>query len=382
MLRHGALYGRAHTLAITTDVLFAVGGAAAVPRWSSSSRTHNGRAELTARHPMKNLIVCCTLLLAGVTGCDRILGPPGHSLFDFDGGVVDDGTPRDAASCATLSSCALQAIPGGSSSLVAVWGSSENDVYVIDDASGDTSILHGPAASGLFTKQDDDVVHILHSVWGSGASDVYAVGNYGLVLHTPGDGTWSTQTDPLGDYLDAVWGSSASDVYAVGNLGAIIHSTGDGTWIQQPSGTSAILNAVWGASPTSVYAVGDNGTILRSDGSTWTADVSPSTQDLKAVWGAEGRVYAVGAGGTILCSAGSGWTTETAPTTANLSAIWGASAHRFLFAAGDGGVLLHSTGDGTWQPIATGTTESLAALFGGPSFYYVVGDGGTILRAP
>jgi hypothetical protein len=44
--------------------------------------------------------------------------------------------------------------------------------------------------------------------------------------------------------------------------------------------------------------------------------------------------------------------------------------------------LLHSSGDGTWQLITTGTTESLNAIWGGPHFYYVVGDGGLILRAP
>jgi hypothetical protein len=73
----------------------------------------------------------------------------------------------------------------------------------------------------------------LRGVWGSSATDVYAVGQSGLYagnIHHY-DGTDWTQVDTglgaLGsnDYR-GIWGTSASDIFVVGSLGAILHYGG------------------------------------------------------------------------------------------------------------------------------------------------------------
>ena len=46
--------------------------------------------------------------------------------------------------------------------------------------------------------------------------NVYAVGNVGTILHSTGNGTWAGQTSGTGNVLYGVWGSAASDIYAVG----------------------------------------------------------------------------------------------------------------------------------------------------------------------
>ena len=51
--------------------------------------------------------------------------------------------------------------------------------------------------------------------------------------------------------LNAVWGSSASDVYAVGAGASFLHSTGNGVWTVQSSPfsspfTNASLHGIWG----------------------------------------------------------------------------------------------------------------------------------------
>ena len=112
----------------------------------------------------------------------------------------------------------------------------------------------------------------LESVWGSSATDVFAVGDIGTILHYDGD-TWSGQASGSTNWLYGVWGSSATDVFAVGVDGTILHYDGD-TWSVQASGTGVGLLGVWGSSATDVFAVGGNraigeGTILHYDGDTW-----------------------------------------------------------------------------------------------------------------
>jgi hypothetical protein len=81
--------------------------------------------------------------------------------------------------------------------------------------SPDTSLVLTGATSGY-----------LYGIWGSSASDVYAVGNSAdtnvpLLYHKDGaNWTESSPVLPIGwrsDYLYSVWGSGASDVYAVGS---------------------------------------------------------------------------------------------------------------------------------------------------------------------
>ncbi len=66
----------------------------------------------------------------------------------------------------------------------------------------------------------------------------------------------------------SVWGSSATDVFAVGLGGRILHYDGN-TWSAQASGRAVWLKGVWGSSATDVFAVGEDSTILHYDGSDW-----------------------------------------------------------------------------------------------------------------
>jgi photosystem II stability/assembly factor-like uncharacterized protein len=63
-------------------------------------------------------------------------------------------------------------------------------------------------------------------------------------------------------YLKSVWGASATNVYAVGTRGAILHFDGS-SWSPMTTGTTATLYGIWGTTPTTVFVVGENGTILQ-----------------------------------------------------------------------------------------------------------------------
>jgi hypothetical protein len=51
---------------------------------------------------------------------------------------------------------------------------------------------------------------------------------------------------PQGNWLGAIWGSGASDVWAVGGLGTILHWDGS-AWTSVSSGTTNGLSGVWGS---------------------------------------------------------------------------------------------------------------------------------------
>lgn len=85
--------------------------------------------------------------------------------------------------------------------------------------------------------------------------------------------------------LLGVWGASASDVFAVGDMGTIIHYDGQ-SWTKMASNTSATIRDVWGTSGSNVYAVDQAWQIHHYDGSTWSSVNSWATnQWLLGVWG-------------------------------------------------------------------------------------------------
>lgn len=103
----------------------------------------------------------------------------------------------------------------------------------------------------------------LHGIWGSSATNVMVVGEYGRV-HV-GDGTsWKTLHTKdycLHEYLDkgcqlrGVWGSSPTNVYVVGFKGTVLHYDGK-TFRGSPTGVFGVLNSVWGAPGLGIFVAG------------------------------------------------------------------------------------------------------------------------------
>ena len=140
---------------------------------------------------------------------------------------------------------------------------------------------------------------------------VFAVGAYGTIVHGTGSSAnWSTQPTGTVKAIHGVWGTSATNVFAVGDNGTILRFNGS-NWTAMNSGTLENLTAVWGVAGSSiVFAVGDNGTILRYNGKGWTAMSSGTDASLHQVWGTtERHVYAVGQYGALLRFNGTNWYT-------------------------------------------------------------------------
>ena len=166
---------------------------------------------------------------------------------------------------------------GIQNNLLGVWGSSPSDVYAVGQASDAfiggqnyDCISHFDGRNWQEVKYG--YANVLHGISGVSSSDIFAVG--GVLLHyghnyNNTDSWMSIGAEFL--YLYDVWCYSASEGFAVGDGGNILHYDGIG-WKKMTSNTANDLLGVWGSSPSDVYAVGV-GIITHFDGETWSENI-------------------------------------------------------------------------------------------------------------
>lgn len=187
--------------------------------------------------------------------------------------------------------------------VASLWASSPTDMY-LTGYNGSNHIYH---FNGTTVTNQGAPMSALIDIWGTSATNVYAVGNSGTVMHNSGGGWFGEPTGTTGS-ISSIWGSSASDVWAVGALGSQVLHRDATSWSLMNKATTRILRGVWGSSATSVWAVGDTGTIEKFDGTSWTVQSSGVTTTLRGVGGSgPSDVWAVGASGTLLHFDGTTW---------------------------------------------------------------------------
>jgi len=102
--------------------------------------------------------------------------------------------------------------------------------------------------------------------------------------------------------INKLWGSSSSDLYAVGNNGLIAHYDGR-SWSKQESGTNVDLNDIYGLDGSHVWAVGTEGDYSRSvilyyDGKSWNKLYEGSYYGFNSIWTErQTRIYITGDSG-------------------------------------------------------------------------------------
>jgi hypothetical protein len=183
-----------------------------------------------------------------------------------------------------------------------VWGAAPNDLWAVGGAgNGDPPVLlHGDGAGWTevalptLTRAG---VSALYKVWGTGADNVYAVGQRGVVLHRVGS-AWREEFAGVSGDLVSLWGTDASHVLAVGGRGNALVARWDGhAWTARSLDPLPGLNGVWMRTPGAAHVVGVNGAVIRVDLATLTPveERAPTTLDLHSIFGdAAGRLTAVG----------------------------------------------------------------------------------------
>ncbi|HIA04340.1 MAG TPA: hypothetical protein EYN66_21010 [Myxococcales bacterium] len=110
----------------------------------------------------------------------------------------------------------------------------------------------------------------LHAVWGLPGSDLFAVGESGIVVRRDSDSSnWTSVNVPIHSTLRGVFGTASGLVMAVGDQGGCIVKEGNSEFALIETPTEHNLRDLWGRSNTDIYAVGDRATVLHYDGNTW-----------------------------------------------------------------------------------------------------------------
>jgi len=222
---------------------------------------------------------------------------------------------------------------------------------------GDTLILVGDSGlvlrywpgRGVF-RDSTTTTATLRGVWAASPTDIYAVGSAGTILRFAGQAIrgylgvtyryiWDADSSGTVHGLRAVWGSGADDIYAVGDAGTIRHF--DGTaWRGSSSGTAAVLTGVWGTGRDDVYVAAADGVVLRGSWRGWRAALRDSTASFTSVWGiSSDEVYVGSADGRVLRWDGERWAWLPGAGGGAVRALWGTAASPLL-AVGDGGLSL------------------------------------------
>ena len=247
-----------------------------------------------------------------------------------------------------------------------VWADGDDSAFAVG-LSGDVERF----ASGTWTQLPNTMTTTtLRAVWGTSATNVYAVGGAGTtgtVIHYNGS-SWTASTVGAAT-LDAVWGSGPNDIY-VGGAAGIYHSTDGSTWTPQGSSTSAI-QSIWGSSATDVFETVTSVGILHSDGTgLWVPLISPASAS--SISGSGPADVFAAAGSQIVHYTGAAWSTALVGTpTDDFQSIWAASPSA-LFAASNAGLDRYDgvswtkdTSNGGWHGVWARASDDAYAVGGG-----------------
>ena len=272
------------------------------------------------------------------------------------------------------------------SSLLGVWVEGDGDVVLVGQ---DGLVFEGDRVRGFAQTAELALGGELVDVWGTPDDALMiAVGAQGRIF-ARADGTWSEMQSPTSQALESVWGTSATDIWAVGRSGLAVHWDGE-AWTRVETPVTALIAAVWGDSESRYLAAGSGGTLLAWNGSAWLSVASGTKNNLRALESRDGDVWTVGAQATILRFNGLGWGGTKVqgipnadggedPITEELFAVWMA-ARDDGWAVGENGRILHW--DGTmWAIVETEWTTSLRGIYGlASNDVWAVGTAGHIIH--
>lgn len=224
-----------------------------------------------------------------------------------------------------------------------------------------------------------------HGVWGTGAGEVWMVGEQGEIDYFRGGSDGHSMLLHTQD-LRGIGGTSATDLWAVGKKGTVLRNQGAGGWRALPAQSARDLRAVWAVSASEVWAAGD-GVILRLEGGGWvsrTDGLAPGALPyLSSLWAtgptdvwAAGRA---GGRGVVLHWNGSQWSKVHEAATP-LNAVSGRSASD-VWVVGDAAVAVQWNG-ATWTPAPVQTERTLRGVWVSPSgVVWAAGDDQAVVRS-
>lgn len=210
-----------------------------------------------------------------------VVTPSSASVFTYAAAPRDIGMPTPSSAfvvganflLARLngSSWSIDAPPAGTRtnrSLNGVWASDAANAWVVGQQS---TIAHWDGARWGVLSDSTRPIAVpsdnYNAVWGAGGS-TWIVGDASIVRCTSLSNC-ATDPQPGAGALYGLWGTSATNIYAVGASGRILHFDG-ASWSSMTSPTRARLSRVAGSSANDVWAAGDT-VLLHFNGTAWTS---------------------------------------------------------------------------------------------------------------
>ena len=211
------------------------------------------------------------------------------------------------------SSWSSESVAGGVGNLMAVVPFAANDVWVVGhegiapflETEGRSSILHYDGSSWIYVMGDTQAY--LRGLTAIDSSHMWSAGGALEVGRDPDDkpivqssiffynsSSWARQAAPNGTSdLYGISALAASDVWAVGNIGNVLHFDGS-SWSRQDIGLTRRLNAVSARVSNDIWAVGDGGLVIHYDGSWSTVidGIGKATADSLAYDSSHDMLYA------------------------------------------------------------------------------------------
>ncbi|HEU0030344.1 MAG TPA: hypothetical protein VFQ53_06925 [Kofleriaceae bacterium] len=243
-------------------------------------------------------------------------------------------------------------------SLLAVWGSSAQDVWVVG---GRTALDGGPT---VLRYQDHawsrvDTGQTTLDLWwafGVAPDDVFFGGSNGTILRFRGGSFEKQTTPPISGVVFGIWGASSNDVWAVGDggaAGAIVWHFDGTQWTSPalPAGTPSRVFKVHGRASNDVWMSCGDGSMLHWDGATLERQLTGVDTPLFSVVTTPDDVVAVGGvlgQGQILEGTGADWQVNAFASPVAWRGIAGLGDT--VYALGEDGAVAERV-DGTWRVV-------------------------------
>lgn len=231
----------------------------------------------------------------------------------------------------------------------------------------------------------------LLAVWGTSARDVWVVGGRGQLMGSPAilhfDGqTWS-RVDSGQRGLDLWWvfGFPGGDVFFTGAGGTILRYR-NASFERMPTPRSGTIFGLWGAAPDDLWAVGtgddSTGIVWRYNGSQWSEVTPPGAPNLvlKVHGQRSDDVWMSCASGVTLHWDGAALTSVATGVTSSLFSI--VTTPEVAVAVGgytgQGAIVEHTAGGAGWTVQPSPAPITWRGVAAGASRVFAVGESGVV----
>ena len=267
------------------------------------------------------------------------------------------------------------------------------DIYFSDDNNGWAVgaygvVVHTTNGGHDWLLQSSGQVGYLYGLHFINPETAWVVGMSGTLLRTEDGGNLWTDTSIVAQCLMDVYRWDDYRGWAVGDS-IILKTTDHGCSWDEFSYEGVVvprLYAVWFATESRGWAVGERGCILHTEnsGSQWFPQTSHVTNPLLDVAFVDAsRGWAVGVGGMILHTddGGQNWSEQMSAVDVNLRGVAFQDADNGVVVGEQGVLLTTSDGGANWSSRDSGTDEILwSVCYSSASTFWVASDDGVVLK--